>query len=82
MFSEIILHRMSFILVVNILLSDEDCQALQKEPLRNTCEQMYLCFPPKFRVGLNSAMIIQQCLMQGNSIFEPEVILPNNGVSQ
>ena len=27
---------MSFILLVNILLSEEDCQALQKEPFRNS----------------------------------------------
>ena len=27
---------MSFNLLVNILLSDKDCQALQKEPFRNT----------------------------------------------
>ena len=37
MFSEIKLHRMSFNLLFNILLSEEDCQALQKEPFRNTC---------------------------------------------
>ena len=36
MFSDIRLHRMSFILLVNILLSEEDCQALQKEPFRNS----------------------------------------------
>ena len=28
---------MSFDLLVNILLSEEDSQALQKEPFRNTC---------------------------------------------
>ena len=28
---------MSFILLVNILLSEEDFQALQKEPFRNGC---------------------------------------------
>ena len=37
MFSEIKLHRMSFILLVNILLSGEDCQALHKEPFINSC---------------------------------------------
>ena len=36
LFSEITLHRMSFILLVNSLLSD--CQALHKQPFRNTCE--------------------------------------------
>ena len=29
---------MSFILLVNILLSEEDFQALQKEPFRNSCD--------------------------------------------
>ena len=29
---------MSFNLLVNIFLSEEDRQALQKEPFRNTCE--------------------------------------------
>ena len=28
---------MSFRLLVNILLSEEDCQTLRKEPIRNTC---------------------------------------------
>ena len=32
MFSEIKLPRMSFVLLVNILLSEEDCQALHKDP--------------------------------------------------
>ena len=31
-------HRMSFMLLVNILLSEEDCQAPQKEPFRNSCD--------------------------------------------
>ena len=29
---------MSFILLVYILLSEDDCQALQKEPFRNSCD--------------------------------------------
>ena len=38
MFSDIRLHRMGFILLINILLSEEDCKALHKEPFRNSCE--------------------------------------------
>ena len=34
LFSEIRLHRMSFILLVKILLSEEDCQALLKQSLQ------------------------------------------------
>ena len=32
MLSKIRLHRMSFILLVNILLSEGDCKALHKDP--------------------------------------------------
>ena len=32
------LHRMSFQLLVNNLLSEEDCRALQKNPFGNTCD--------------------------------------------
>ena len=33
------LHRMSFLLFVNIILSEEDCQALLKESRnRNSCD--------------------------------------------
>ena len=32
LFSGIRLHRMSLILLVNILLSEEDCHALEKDP--------------------------------------------------
>ena len=32
MFSKLGLHRISFILLVNILPSEEDCQALQRKP--------------------------------------------------
>ena len=37
MFSDKRLHRMSFQLLVKNLLSEEDCQALQKKTFRNTC---------------------------------------------
>ena len=40
---------MSFILLVNILLFEEDCQALQKEPFRNTCDEKGV--PRPFKQG-------------------------------
>ena len=39
----ITLHWMSFILLVKILLSEEDFQALQKEPFRNSFDLLLHC---------------------------------------
>ena len=36
---------MSFILLVNIILSEEYCQALHKEPFRNSCVWETCCLP-------------------------------------
>ena len=55
LFGEIKLDRMSFNLFVNILLSEEDCQASQKAPFRNTCAAEHKIFvKPEKRLNASS----------------------------
>ena len=56
---------MSFILSVNILLSKEDCQALQKEPFRNSCAIL-------FRQIRDPSQPDQSCSGKSGKLFQPD----------